>query len=164
MREAGDGSIRAELSRRMAGSRGGNLALRVIPMIDILFLLLIFFILTSSFRPAESSLPLVLPRLGGSAAGSSIVEPLVINVHAGTGGCNIHIGQGAGTIVRENDPEVGLVKFVDEMESVMTRQKRNAADPIEIVCQDDVEWQYVAKVYGVLYGMGATDITFRMTE
>ncbi len=156
--------MRAELSRRMAGRRSRNLALRVIPMIDILFLLLIFFILTSSFKPVENFLPFVLPKVGGAAAGASVVEPLVVNVHSGTGGCNIHIGQGAGTIVKESDAETGLVRFADDLEGVMARQKRTAADPVEIVCQDGVEWQYVVKVYDVLYGMGVSDITFRMTE
>lgn len=156
--------MRDELSRRLAGRRSRNLALRVIPMIDILFLLLIFFILTSSFKPVENFLPFVLPRAAGAGTGASVVEPLVINVHAGTGGCNIHIGQGAGTIVKENDAEAGLIRFADDLESTMTRQKRTVADPVEIVCQDDVEWQYVVKVYDVLYGLGVTDITFRMTE
>jgi biopolymer transport protein ExbD len=163
MQEAGS-SIRAELSRRMADRRGRSLALRVIPMIDILFLLLIFFILTSSFRPVENYLPFTMPKLGGAGSGASVVEPLVINVHTGSGSCNIHIGQGAGTVVKETDSDPGLLRFADDLEAVMTRQKRTAADPVEIVCQDGVEWQYVVKVYDVLYGMGITDITFRMTE
>jgi biopolymer transport protein ExbD len=133
-------------------------------MIDLLFLLLIFFILTSNFTPPEDYLPFVLPKLGGASAGASVVEPLVINIHAGSGGCNIHIGQGPGVIVKEASAEAGLAAFADDLEHVVKRQKRTAGDPIELVCEDGVEWQYVVKVYDVLYGMGASDITFRMTE
>jgi biopolymer transport protein ExbD len=164
MHQASEGSIRGVLSQRLAGRRNRNLALRVIPMIDILFLLLIFFILTSSFRPVESFLPFVLPKVGGAAEAAPVVEPLVINVHGAAGGCNIHIGQGAGVIVKETDAEAGLVRFAGDLESVMTRQKRTPGDPVEMVCEDGVEWQYVVKVYDVLYGVGITDITFRMTE
>jgi biopolymer transport protein ExbD len=164
MLEAGGESMRAGLSRRLAESRSRNIALRVIPMIDILFLLLIFFILTSSFKPVESFLPFVLPKVGGSGTAPSIVEPLIINLHSGTGSANVHIGQGPGTIIKENDTEACLVVFADDLEKTMTRQKRTAGDPVEIVCQDGVEWQYVVKVYDVLFGMGISDITFRMTE
>jgi biopolymer transport protein ExbD len=164
MHEAFDGSMRVELARRLTARRTRSIALRVIPMIDILFLLLIFFILTSNFNPSEDFLPFVLPKLGGVSAGTSVVEPLVINIHAGSGNCNIHIGQGAGVIVKENDVETGLAGFTEELERVMKRQKRTAGDPVELVCQDGVEWQYIVSVYDVLYGMGAGDITFRMTE
>jgi biopolymer transport protein ExbD len=164
MQESCDGSIRVELSRRLAARRTRSIGLRVIPMIDILFLLLIFFILTSNFNPSEDFLPFVLPKLGGAGAGASVVEPLVINIHSQSAGCNIHIGQAAGVTVKENDTETGLVTFAGGLEDVMRRQKRTAGDPVEIVCQDGVEWQYVVSVYDVLYGMGAGDITFRMTE
>jgi biopolymer transport protein ExbD len=164
MQEAYGDSIRAELSRRLGNRRGRTINLRVIPMIDVLFLLLILFILTSSFRPAESFLPFVLPKLEGAGTGAAVVEPLEIFVNATRSGCSIHVGQAGGVAVSEKEAEAGIVAFADRLAEVMKRQKRTAGDPVEIVCQDGVEWQYVVKVYDVLYGMGVGDITFRMTE
>jgi biopolymer transport protein ExbD len=162
MHDTRDGSIRSELSRRLAARSRNTIALRVIPMIDLLFLLLIFFILTSNLTPADDFLPFVLPRVGG--AGTSIVEPLVITVRASERGCNARAGQGASAAIDEDDPEAGCLRFAANLESVMRRQKRTAADPVEIVCDEAVEWQYIVKVYDALYGMGINDITFRMTE
>jgi len=155
-------SIRAELARRLAGQRSRSAGLRVIPMIDLFFLLLAFFILTGSYKPADDFLPFVLPKVGGG--GVSVVEPLVLNIRGRTGGCNVHIGQGAGVIVKERDAEMAMARFAIDLEEVMKRQRRTSTDPVEIVCENEVEWQYLVKVYDVLYGMGITDITFRMTE
>jgi hypothetical protein len=45
----------------------------------------------------------------------------------------------------------------------MEQQKRFATDPIEIVCDGKVRWEQVVKIYNLLYGAGASDITFAMT-
>jgi biopolymer transport protein ExbD len=162
MEQVCDGSMKAELSRQLAARRRTNIGFRVVPMIDLFFLLLAFFILTASYKPSDDFLPFVVPRIGG--AGASVVEPLVLNIRARSGGCSVHIGQGQGVAVSENEPQMGMMRFGGDLEEVMKKHKRTSADPVEIVCDDAVEWQYVVKVYDVLYGLGINDITFRMTE
>jgi len=56
-----------------------SLALDLAPLIDVVFLLLIFFMLTSSFTPP--SLPLDLPEAGGGQASPD--QPVVVSVDAG---------------------------------------------------------------------------------
>jgi len=57
-------------------------SLRMAPMIDIIFLLLIFFLVAAKWRPAESFLPFKLPV--GAAGNQAVVrpEPLVIEISA----------------------------------------------------------------------------------
>jgi len=43
-------------------------------------------------------------------------------------------------------------------------QKRTADDPIEIRCDDDLKWDHLVKIYNILYGMGAGNITFVINE
>ena len=50
------------------------------------------------------------------------------------------------------------------MVAVLKSQKRHVGDPVEVVCSDDVKWDYLVKIYNVLYVMGINDITFAMTE
>ncbi len=156
------GEMRAELSRLLAARRGRGIGLRVIPMIDLFFLLLAFFILTGSYRQSDDYLPFTLPAAGG-AGGVSVVEPLILTIDARGSGCGIRIGQSSWLTVSENGTP-DMSEFAQSLKSTMDRQRRNASDPVEIICRDTVQWQYIVRVYDVLYGMGISDITFRMTE
>jgi biopolymer transport protein ExbD len=51
------------------------------PMIDVTFQLLIFFLLTTTFRAEEGQIPGSLPQVGGIAAVAEVqLEPLVIQI------------------------------------------------------------------------------------
>jgi biopolymer transport protein ExbD len=51
------------------------------PMIDVTFQLVIFFLLTMTFRAQEGQIPGSLPQTGGIAAGDQVpLEPLVIEI------------------------------------------------------------------------------------
>jgi biopolymer transport protein ExbD len=56
-----------------------SLALDMAPLLDVVFLLLIFFMLTSTFTPP--SLPLDLPEAGGGVAAP--LQPVVVSVSRG---------------------------------------------------------------------------------
>ena len=52
----------------------GRLDVKMTPMIDVIFLLLIFFVCTASFRAAEEVLPAQMPSSGTIAADVEIPE------------------------------------------------------------------------------------------
>jgi biopolymer transport protein ExbD len=135
------------------------------PMIDMIFLLLIFFLLTARFRPSENFLPMRL-ELGGTAASapSGLVEPLTMYISSAQNGCKVRLGRHHTVNIIEAGPEAGLALLVDKLTLSLYEQKRNISDPVEIVCADAVNWEQTARIYSVLYGMGITDITFRMTD
>jgi sulfatase maturation enzyme AslB (radical SAM superfamily) len=58
----------------------------------------------------------------------------------------------------------GLAALAGEFENVIKAQKRTANDPVELICDKGTQWQYIAKLYNVLFGMGIKNITFRMGE
>jgi biopolymer transport protein ExbD len=140
-----------------------NFGFRMLPMIDMLFLLLIFFILTMEFRPAESFLPFELPQ-AAAAVQPGKAEPLSLTISTGTDGCRLKIGDTPGIAIEAKTIDAGLAAAANRIAAVMQKQKRTAADPVEFVCDRGVEWQYIAKLYNILYGMGIKDITFRMTD
>jgi len=141
---------------------GSSLGFRLMPMIDVLFLLLIFFLLTTKFHAQEAALPFRLPAASGDVLPGR-PEPLEINLSQSTGKCVIDFG-GTAIDLTARDVEENLSFFANEMAGVMKSQKRTAGDPVELVCGKEVMWQYVAKVYNVLYGMGISDITFRISD
>ena len=142
-----------------------NFGFRMMPMIDMLFLLLIFFLLTLQFRPVESYLPFQLPGAGAEEAQFGKAEPLTLNLTARrNGGCGIQIGHTKGIVIDANSMDADLAAAAKRIAEVIRQQKRTTADPVEFVCDRGVQWQYIAKLYNILFGMGIKDITFRMTD
>jgi biopolymer transport protein ExbD len=135
------------------------------PMIDMIFLLLIFFLLTARFRPMENFLPLQLDISSPAEAGrSALIEPLMVHILSSDNGCEVRLGRNMTVDIAGTEPEAGLALLVDKLVLSLQEQKRTAADPVEIVCEENVEWEHLARIYNILFGMGITDITFRMTE
>jgi biopolymer transport protein ExbD len=157
--------LREAVSTALKQEKPFDFGFRMLPMIDMLFLLLIFFLLTMQFRPAESYLPFQLPGESDAAATQfGKAEPLTLNLTARGDGCRIQIGHTKAISIDVNSIDADLTAVANRIAAVSKEQKRTAADPVEFVCDRGVEWQYIAKLYNILFGMGIKDITFRMTD
>jgi len=135
-------------------------------MIDLIFLLLIFFILAVRWRPQENFLPLQLPTANAGTAVQPTVkpEPMSIQITPTNAGCRVQIGASYAVNILSQSPEQGLASLMERTRQCLLEQKRYATDPVEIICAGKVKWENLARIYNVLYGMGLTDITFQMTE
>lgn len=142
-------------------TRGG---LRMTAMIDVIFLLLAFFVLTAKFRTPEQFLPAALSSANAAALSPGIVEPLAITIRVEAGGCVILLSDTDPTHIDSATPEAGLAVFADRLQAALQSQRRSAADPVEILCDDQVKWDHLVKVYNILYAMGITDITFGASQ
>ena len=162
METAGNESMQIDFLKRIFAGRRRPFALRMAPMIDMIFLLLIFFLVTAKWRPEENFLPFQLPAAQGHGLGKP--EPLIIRIRPTETGCGVQIGQLHTVQIVNQTIEANLAVLMEEIEKCLPAQKRFAADPIEIVCDPEVKWEHLAKIYNVFYGAGLTDITFRMTE
>ena len=151
---------------RAIGSRRPTIGLRIAPMIDLIFLLLIFFIVAVRWRPQENFLPLQLPTANAGTVTQTAVkpEPLVIQITPTDAGCRVQIGASYVVNIPSQNPEQGLASLMEQTRQCLLEQKRYATDPVEIICAGKVKWENLARIYNVLYGMGLTDITFQMTE
>jgi biopolymer transport protein ExbD len=159
----GEGLHRANLKRLFERGRG-VFALRMAPMIDVIFLLLIFFLIAAKWRPDEKFLPFQLPAAGGAQLTIGKAEPLVIRISDTADGCAVQIAEFAAVEIREPTVEADLAGMMEKLRECMDTQKRYVSDPVEMVVAADVKWDYLAKIYNLFYGAGLTDITFAMTE
>jgi biopolymer transport protein ExbD len=159
-------SNKTSILDRLNTRRRSTIGLRIAPLVDMIFLLLIFFLVAAKWRPKEDFLPLQLPAAGAGVQTMAKPEPLTIQILAAqtSGGCRVQIGPSQIVDVAAQNPEQGLAALMEKTRQCMLEQKRYASDPVEIVCSAEVKWEYLAKIYNVFVGMGLTDITFQMTE
>ncbi|MBN1126505.1 MAG: biopolymer transporter ExbD [Sedimentisphaerales bacterium] len=158
-------SLRRNLQRRLSYGKRPILALRMTPMIDVIFLLLVFFVLTAKFRTPEQFLPIQLPTENENLQRLDVIEPLAVGLLPESEGCRITIGSetSLAEIIVDAEPKAEqLAEFAKSLTAILHQQKRTAADPIEIRCDDQVKWDHLVKVYNLLYTMGINDITFHM--
>jgi len=157
-------SIGRLVLRRLGSSRRADFALRLTAMIDMVFLLLIFFLVTANLRPAEGFLPFQLPAASAGQAQFGKAVPLTIQIFAVPGGCEVQIGRNHTLRVEQATSESDLAGLAETISGIMERQKRTRDDPVEIICRPDVQWRYWARIYSVLFGLGVKDITVYKTE
>ncbi|MBN2377726.1 MAG: biopolymer transporter ExbD [Sedimentisphaerales bacterium] len=171
-----------------------RIQLLLVPMIDVVFLLLTFFLLTASFRPAEAFLPAELP--GGSAADVEVMElePLLIFLESRPdGGCLVQIGNDvefevvdsstkaltgqsakAGRMRIEQLPEqvgfehwpeqISFEQLPGKIELVLKQQHRSSDDPVKLIPQRQTNWDHVLKTYHALWRLNLTNIIFAIVE
>lgn len=165
MEAAEHDSIQKAFSHRLGAGRRRYFALRMAPMIDMIFLLLIFFLVAAKWRPAEDFLPFQLGAAQARPAGLVKPEPLIIQITGTEAGCRVQIGRPRNTVnIEDRTIAADLVMLTEKVQETLVMQKRYGSDPVEIVCSPELRWEHLAKVYNTFYGAGLTDITFRMTE
>ncbi|AQQ70571.1 protein TolR [Limihaloglobus sulfuriphilus] len=162
-RGAKSGHISKSVLSRLIQSRRRSYSLRMMPMIDVIFLLLIFFLVTAKFRPKEDFLPVALPSDSQSSE-LNLIEPLLIELSSNDNGLAVVIGGYGELTVPDDEPETGLVDFERMLLEVFEAQSRTVGDPVELDCSDNLKWQHLALVYNMLYGLGINDITFPLSE
>lgn len=135
------------------------IGIRMTPMIDVIFLLLTFFVLTAKFKEPEQILPIILGTANAQAP-QVVQTPLAVTLKPNANGCIVILGA-ANVTLTADDPKAGLLELTQTIHNnAQTMQNR----PIELYCDDAVAWDHVVKVYDVLYALGAQDITFRIEE
>ena len=142
------------VSRQRWGQRG--LTLHMAPMIDIVFLLLIYFMVATDFSPAEEVFRLDLPEPAAATTDPLAVidEPLLIRLTADDRGVGIEV-VGPWQIT---PTLAGVRQFL--WESVHPRGQLFLSDhPIIIDPQGAVTWEQVIDVFNAVVGAGCTNVT-----
>lgn len=135
------------------------IGIRMTPMIDVIFLLLTFFVLTAKFKETEQVLPIVL---GTANAQTPQIDqtPLAVTLKPAANGCIVTLGS-ANIPLTADDPKAGLLELT---QTIQANAQTAGNRPVELYCDDAVAWDHVVKVYDVLYALGAQDITFCIEE
>lgn len=147
----------------IGGVRRGNrsVGIRMTPMIDVIFLLLTFFVLTAKFQESEQILPIILGSTTPQIV-QAVQTPLAVTIKPDAVGCRVHLENHAPIRLASGNPQEGLLMLSQMINEMPASDRRHR--PIEIYCDDAVQWDFVVKIYDALYALGARDITFRVEE
>ena len=149
------GRVMTGLKRR--GSPG--MGLRMTAMIDVIFLLLTFFVLTARFRQPESHLNVALPKPAVGAPQPVSKGPLSIRIKAADNGCEVILAEADKIILHPGAIDTNLAELSRRFPAVASSYNL-VEQGVELHCDNAVQWDYVVKVYDVLYRLGAKKITF----
>ena len=159
--ESGQQTVHFRPRRRRRNGLGNALTLNLAPMIDVVFLLLIFFISTTTFKRAEGLLPSRLPKQGDlSSAIASPITPIVVHLR--------QIGPGP------SDYEISVERFVNTprtfnelasfLKQVQTQPGFDQDTPVVIQAPDSVAWNHVVNCWNAAVRAGCKSISFGLQD
>lgn len=128
-----------------------RIALPLIPLIDITFQLLLYFMLTSNFADPERQLTGFLPTNGGS---TSILLPIHVTIEP--------VGPTNGSAQYRINKEMPT-QDVEKVYAALAARVRSTADteiPVVIHADQEVRWAYVIEVFNAASSAGFTAVTF----
>ena len=131
----------SQRKKRKKGVGGEDIELQLTSMIDVIFQLLIYFVITANFMIDEGT---ILATLPGNAAETDKVQtpeqPVVIELRSGDDGVTYDLTVDGYRI----DGAAGLFAYLDG-------QVKGGAiaidDPVQIKPQGEVRWQHVVNVF-----------------
>ena len=137
--------------------RGGvPIAVNFAPMIDVSFLLLIFFLVTTTFERAEGILASQMPRDAGAPAVALPLSPIVVRLVETGGGpddFSIRIDQ------FQRTPR-SFGELTDTLRSIHLQPAFDRETPVVIVAGDDVRWDHVVGGWNAALRAGCERIAF----
>lgn len=131
------------------------------PMIDVVFQLLIFFLLGTSFREQEGLIPATLPEKGEAAASNVVIQELHIEIHAaGAMGVRYYVrGENMGI---EGGPDT-LKNAAAELHQLLAqRQERHTGSELSVLITPapDVRWEFVVEAFNQAVRAGFKKVGF----
>jgi biopolymer transport protein ExbD len=134
-------------------------ALDISSLIDVCFLLLIYFIVTSSITRRESDLGMALPAANPSSAEQPDIDPLYIRIEANGA---IFTGLGADQLAMDADTSVReLPLLLAQLDMYANAARAADATPlVQIHADDDATQQRVIDVLNALAAVKINTVTF----
>lgn len=149
-------STRAGAARRGRARQGSPITLNLAPMIDVTFLLLLFFLVTTTFGRPEGILASDLPPEQGAASVSLPLSPIVVRVRQDGPRVEdylIHIDH------FERVPG-NFTELADMLRALQREPGFDEHTPVVIVPDGSVAWDHVVNAWNAALRAGARTVVF----
>ena len=125
-------------------------------MIDVTFLLLIFFLVTTTFERAEGVFTSELPRDRGQPAVALPISPIVVRLKQ----TDLAFDTYSISIDRfENQPKT-FDELVTVLQEIHTRPGFDQETPVVIVADNDVRWDHVVGCWNAALRANCKNVAF----
>ncbi|MEE9293919.1 MAG: biopolymer transporter ExbD [Phycisphaerae bacterium] len=133
------------------------LTLNLAPMVDVVFLLLIFFITTTTFRRAEGLLSAQLPRQGSPADEVALpISPIFVRlVETGPGPTDYSI-----TVENFIDQPTTFNELATFLKKVQESPGFDEQTPVVIKAGIDVKWDHIVGCWNAAVRAGSRHVSF----
>lgn len=142
--------------RRRGSERAEPLILNFAPMIDVTFLLLIFFLVTTTFERAEGLLASDMPKTGGHTSVALPLSPIVVRLtQVGTGHDDFSI-----RLDNFTDQPASFVDLAGKLREIHRLPGFDTDTPLVIVAGNAVRWDHVVGCWNAALNAGCRRIAF----
>lgn len=143
--------------RRRARRKAWTMSLNLTPMIDLVFLLLFFFLVVSRFGALEGVLPTQIPTRSPAIADEVPRTPIRVRLTSQPGQpaiCRV-------TIDRFNETPLELSALLDALMKIRNLDAGfDQHTPVHLIAGDDVAWDHVVNAYNAAFAAQYTRIYF----
>ncbi len=146
------------LAQAVARSRrrhrtGTVIAINLAPMIDVTFLLMIFFLVTTTFERAEGLLSSKMPKEGAASVALPLTPIVVRLTPTGDAGVLIRVDQLKSTPT--DFRELALL-----LKELQKKPGFDAKTPVVIASEREVAWDHVVNAWNAALSAGCTRVAF----
>ncbi len=136
-------------------TKGSVGMLNIVPMLDILFNLLIFFLCFGLVMAPEGALPAKLPASHGQAPGTMPLTPIEIRLEPTSGAGGVRI------VVRpQNVQTASMIDLYALMVTLRDSRDFGVEAPVILLPGPDVSMAFVADAYNAAFQAGFKEIVF----
>jgi biopolymer transport protein ExbD len=157
--EQGEEDLDSNPPPPMRRNRLPGVELNVVPLVDVLFLLMVFFVIGGAGGIVEGILASRMARRSGSGSGGEIPvpsSPIVVEVRAVKPQSSVWTVR-FGTLHYEADSEAQLAV---ELKRMIVLPGLGADTPVVITTDDEVLWDDVARTWNAILLAGFRDVAF----
>lgn len=130
--------------RRRARRRSWTMSLNLTPMIDLVFLLLFFFLVVTRFGALEGMLAAQIPARTSAAPAEIPRTPLRVRLVSDAA----NPGRCLATVDRFNESPIELAALADALAKIRNQDIGfDAQTPVHLLAGDDVAWDHVVNAY-----------------
>ncbi|MCO6437651.1 MAG: biopolymer transporter ExbD [Phycisphaerae bacterium] len=136
------------------------LAFSFAPLIDVTFLLLIFFVVTTTFERAEGLLSSRVPEDTGPAAVELPLTPIIVRVRqVGPDPENVSL-----LLEKFDRRPANFNQLVEELEAIQTLPGFDRETPVVIMADNAVRWDHVVNAWNAALRAGCKRVAFGDSE
>lgn len=148
--------VRDRRRRRRSQRSAAPIGVSFAPMIDMTFLLLIFFLVTTTFERAEGILASKMPADKAAAAVPLPLTPIIVRVSQTSADPDEY------TLVLDgfSHKPTGFVELADALRHIQDLPGFDEQTPVVIIAGHDVQWDHVVGCWNAALAAGCRRIAF----